>query len=230
MDLQGMSEIEDVEVPSVLQGVIARSVLKFVLVSFIEVINGKLSLRRADERQASIKLLNLGKHYFGEMTECSEHNIQLAATIMACSGLETLLMLACLCYRDRVMLSKSWRKNPKVKKHNSFLQNLERTELTTLIGIGAELDWFSADIPAEFSEKVDPAELADILTFVPSGESPSLVAATFAKDCRNRLHPGNCLRNDEDFEDSRSLTKGVAFVALALVSFFKQHDVELPSS
>jgi hypothetical protein len=162
------------------------------------------------------------------MTKCAERDIQLAATIMACSGLETLLMLACLCYRDRVTSSKAWHKNSKTKKRYSFLQNLERTELATLISVGLELSWFSAKIPEEMVREVNPTELAEVLSFVPSGELPSLVAANFPKDSRNRLHPGYCLRNDEDFEDSKSLTRGIAFVALALTSFIKQHDIELP--
>jgi hypothetical protein len=210
-----------------LEGIIARSVGKFILGSLFEFSDSKLRVRDSEERGAAKMLLQIGGRYASEL---QENKGVLALTIMACSLLEMLLLLACLCYKNRVMLTTGWRENRRVKKNRTFLDNLTRTELNVLVTIGEELQWFSSTIPEEFIAEVgNTVELENALRSLPGNAIAAEIAARLAKDARNLLHPGLCLRVGNDLENEEGLANGAAFAGLALVSFMKKHDFELPS-
>lgn len=172
-----------------------------------------------------MSLLKLANVYFSEMSTCAQADAQLSAVVMACSGLECLLMMTCLCYKQEVAATKIWKKAAKKAKHKSFVGVLQdrNVGLSLLIDIGASLGWFSNEIPRAFASAVEPDELDSMLSLVPAGETAALVAPRLAKDMRNLLHPGACLRSGRDFESDVTLFSGVAFIGLALASFVTTH-------
>lgn len=190
-----------------LKAAIVFTIVKFLIGSIRDFSGAVVTLREVDEREAAKQLIRLGQRYAGEMSSNDEGDQMLAMTVMACSLMETLLMLACICYKHSVTSSKAWRKNRRAKKGRSFLDTLNNTELTTLIAVAEELQWFSTDIPEEFRNAVSPEEFESVMATVPKGLLPSEAAAKLAREARNRLHPGYCLREKIDLSDSKLLTE-----------------------
>lgn len=226
-----MPEVTETDAPqSGLEGAILITTLKFLIGSIGDFSGAVTTFRAREEREAARQLILIGQRYAEEMSNDDGKDHMLAMTVMACSLMETLLMLACICYKHNVTNSDAWRNNRKAKKVRSFMDNLSHTELSTLIAIGEELLWFSPDVPEEFRKAVSPEEFESVMANVPKGSLPSEVAAKLAKEARNRLHPGYCLREKIDLSDSTMLVQGVAFAGLALASFVTMHGASAPSS
>ena len=208
MDENAQGQIGKVPLPKI-ESATGRALLKLVIGSFIESVDGKIQLRRNQaERTATLNLCKLGGLYFSEMCNCIDGDAMLGATVMACSGFATLLMLACIGYRDIVGPTKAWRGLSKKAKTHTFLQVLQSKQMTIgkLIEIGEELSWFSANISEELVATVDPQEMAELLALVPAGSTAGSIAPRYAKDYRNRLHPAVCLRDGLDMEDRKSFS------------------------
>jgi hypothetical protein len=223
----------ELEAPSlasmpILEKAVEQTLIKLFIGTFIGLVEGKLALRNTEERRAMIHLMKLGKIYFTEMCQCCEANAKLSSIVMACSGLETLLILACLCYKNEVITTRVWSKVSKKVKGKSFVQTLQDRSvgIATLIEIAECLGWFSPETPSEFTESVSPQEMESFLALIPIGETASSVAPRFAKDVRNLLHPGVCLRTGRDIESDESLLAGMASMGLALACFAMRQGTE----
>jgi hypothetical protein len=103
-----------------------------------------ISARRAEEAKLSIRLVRLASHYVTETVACSEGRAWFAASIMGMAAMESILMLACIAEKSRVLTTQAWT-SFRPKRQMTFRERLPHVDLKTFIEIAQELKWFPED-------------------------------------------------------------------------------------
>jgi hypothetical protein len=95
----------------------------------------------------TLRCIRLASYYFDQTIACSEKQAYFAASVMGCSVLETVLMLACIRDSEGVLRTKKWKDfHQKNRRRGKFFDELlPWIDLGHLIGIGTELKWFPED-------------------------------------------------------------------------------------
>jgi hypothetical protein len=165
-----------------------------------------------DEAEAAVLMLTLTKQYLLEMGRCHQSGAQFAATVMGCSALEAMLMLSCLGFKDSVVTSTTWHKH--AKKTKTFVQNVSHADLDLLVGLGAELKWFPLGMSSKVIQSFPGVDMKKLDEALRSSGLGHQLTAVIARQLRNHLHPGLCLRENVQINEDT----GRVGVLLALIS------------
>jgi hypothetical protein len=211
-----------------LQAAFVRIYYGVITSMVFEYTSGRLALRDRAERNIVVGLFRLGAAYTEEMSKCGNVEAKLSQVSMACSLLEVLLMLSCIRFKQNVVTTKSWRNVARRAKKKTFASTLQDKNVTisSLIEIGQELGWFGNQLPVEYISDADKEEVDQFIAKVPKGVHPMSNIPTLAKDVRNMLHPGKCLRENLDPSDPDTLETGIAYMGLTLAAYILRHADE----
>lgn len=124
-------------------GSLARGLVRLMsgMWDFVAQPRGPGQIARA---KLSLALLHQSVFYIEELSRATDGEAFFAASVMGCSVVESLLMLACIRHRNDVTMSKAWLAFARRRrKYGKLLHELlPRTDLADLIAIGQELGWF----------------------------------------------------------------------------------------
>lgn len=173
---------------------------------------------------AALQAITRTRQLLQELQLCIKVDATFAGTVIGCSTLEGLLIVACLGRKSQVVTTKAWHNFAK-RKH-TFVQNIGRIDLGILLSVATELGWFAKNIV--------PDDLIDyLLRSAPgaaenfkrarnelseSGGSGGDIVAVTAKSLRNFLHVGKCIR-ERISVDPQGIQVGYWATILAIFSF-----------
>ena len=144
----------------------------------------------------TLSLIQSAGAYLEEMSRSLAGEAYFAGSVIGCSALEALLMMACLRDREAALQTKTWRSFAKRnrKRGKLFVELLPWVEIGTLLAIGEELDWFRDDdrVQRIFAEL---EYWEEALTEQPGLATKPLEAARQLIESRNLLHPGRIFRS-----------------------------------
>ncbi len=166
--------------------------------------------------ETTLHLAKLYQFYANETQKCLSTEAFFSASIMGAATLETALMLKCLGEEEKVTNTRAC-KDFKKGKTLPFIPRLGHMDLDRLIKIGDQLSWFKKDgVPKMFRE-VMAAHLGEhsaetLSNFLPHGGAQS---ADMARDFRDLIHPGRCLRKSERPDHA----SGILASAYVIVAF-----------
>lgn len=185
----------------------------------------------SDPRVASFKdgifCLELALMFYEEANRAVQAEAWFAASSIASSALEAVLLSKCFFEEDRI------RKLPKfaqLKKNHKgdFGQFARALDLGKLLEIAAEVSWFpdSAGLPrimtSYLSSHLDEAALSDLILQFQGIADVGRACADHVRKYRNLLHPAVCLKEGQQPSREGAITATflfmIAFVSLARTS------------
>jgi hypothetical protein len=181
-------------------------------------------VRRAGEAKLSIGLFHSTTRYLHEAMACFEGKAWFASALMGMATMESLLMLACIAEKDRLLTAKSWTSFHK-KRSLPFKDRLLHLDLGTLVKIAHELKWFTEDKErCDFMRHYEGWDEA--IVDYPEFQGSASASIEMCVRIRDLIHPGRCLRESKKIDDrTAEVALGLFFVNL--ISFMHHMGREL---
>jgi hypothetical protein len=154
-----------------------------------------------------------------ETVACSDGGAYFASSIMGMAAMESILMLACVAEKSRVLTTHAWTSFHQ-KRRMTFSQRLAHVDLSKLLEIGHELKWFPEthlgieDIKTYIDWESAVAEYPEFLA------NPAQMV-TSSRDLRNLIHSGRCVSEARTLDD-RSAQVALGFCYVGMLSFLNK--------
>jgi hypothetical protein len=104
-----------------------------LMAALLEVVSVEpISARRAQEPKLSLSLVRLASHYVTETVACSDGGAYFASSIIGMAAMESILMLACVAEKSRVLTTHAWTSFHQ-KRRMTFSQRLAHVDLSKLL-------------------------------------------------------------------------------------------------
>jgi hypothetical protein len=177
----------------------------------------------------AIDVARLSTEYLEEMLRCVESDAFLAAGIVGCALLESILLLACMRDRDEALATEAWRLFASKNKRRKllFADLVLWIDLGNLVLIGLELGWFSKDNGATVAFFASFVGHEELISEFPELHLTPFEAISKVHELRNHVHPGNCVRGRISVNERTSkLSVGLVYASLAgLLNFYRGDPV-----
>ena len=154
-----------------------------------------------EDADVTNRLWELALFYGDEMDKCLAGAAHFAANAMGAAILETVLLIACLRHKSKVVATTTWQRIHKKEPPKPFSEMLSgnRIGLAALLHIARELKWLpkegiAPEFRAELVAQVGEEKVRIVADGIPGILGGSEIAAILSTAVRNTLHPGRSIR------------------------------------
>jgi hypothetical protein len=175
-----------------------------------------VSARRAGEAKLSIELTRLASRYMQEAMTCFEAKAWFASALMGMATMESLLILACIADKPRLLTTKAWTSYHK-RRPLPFKDRLLHLDLGNLVKIADELKWFTEE-KERYSFMCQYEGWGDSIVEYPEFHGSASASIEMCVRIRDLIHPGRCLREGKKIDD-RTAEVALGLFFLNLFSF-----------
>jgi hypothetical protein len=187
-----------------------------------------VSVLRAGEAKLSIQLYRLAIRYMQEAMACFEAKAWFASALMGMATMESLLILACIADKPRLLTTKAWTSYHK-RRSLPFKDRLLHLDLGNLVKIADELRRFTEE-KERYSFICHYKGWDDAIVEYPEFHGSASASIEMCVRIRDLIHPGRCLREGKNIDDrTAEVALGLFFVNLFTIWVGKSSMIPVSS-